>query len=974
MEKKKKKKPKQQERAPSGFPVGAAVEVRSDDEGFRGAWYEAAVLSHNRRRRRYRVAYATLLADDNGGDDHHGPSLPLTELVHAAHLRPRPPPPSPPDPDPPFAPHQLVEAFHHDGWWAGVVFAPGAAPDRYVVSFPNSREVIEFSASEIRPRMEWLRGKWVPAQELRDGEPTFTVGAKVEAKRNLGWFSATVLKVIGTTSFLVEYDVTGVNCNGELRKEILDAQYVRPAAYDLPETKEFNVSGEVEVFCDGGWLPGVVSNVLPGSRYAVNVNGEQMGEEMEFDDTLIRSRREWNGRQWIDSSTVAKEIGKRRANRTKKSVAGTSSSSPISLSTSSDEDVEVVHESYFDNAGDAESAYPSERLNRGKPMENGLHELNHLPSLGDSSTPLEQGSASPPEIPMLEYYSSSIAVANHSFIPSCEKTPTNRTESTESPQDSSLGELTHERNLLGENNIAKTLMNGESCHDELCVRSEDLSKDCNANHTEAILFLYLDFVRGKRKRDTQTLQRHKKKKKKKKTHHTMKPRKRSRFPKKNTNCSLNSKESGALKHSEEAHDQFTEIQHRIEETDVWNDDLYSDVPNLSPPLHRQNEDVQGCDVGRMSRVTEQADVLHVQFAAGALIHSEEAHDQFTEIQHRIEDTDVWNDDLYSDVPNLSPPLNRQNEDVQGCDVGRMSRVTEQAEVLRDGCLAPQMAYLSKAKAPIECPCTQFSRAVQRSPTTRVESSRVQKQGSGVDGALRSCSSNSTPKECCSDESLSGRFLVANQRALVDQPTCATAPDEMHLSFVKSSSLWKSIETMEIFRRMPQKPHFLPLGLYCSELREGMAIGLMVSFASLVSSMGKLRIDDRIELFEEKLKSLAALEAHGFDVRCVRSRLNTLLCIKDAHAECEKEKDVLLEKLSQKEDDINQLDAVISTMNGAISEAEQNLALFRERRDAMATRRRSVSSDIASLKLDASRIEESHLSTGQEFNNALAEPW
>lgn len=138
----------------------------------------------------------------------------------------------------------------------------------------------------------------------RDGEPAFTVGAKVEAKRNLGWFSATVLKVIGTTSFLVEYDVTGVNCNGELRKEILDAQYVRPAAYDLPETKEFSVSGEVEVFCDGGWLPGVVSNVLPGSRYAVNVNGEQMGEEMEFDDTLIRSRREWNGRQWIDSSTV----------------------------------------------------------------------------------------------------------------------------------------------------------------------------------------------------------------------------------------------------------------------------------------------------------------------------------------------------------------------------------------------------------------------------------------------------------------------------------------------------------------------------------------------------------------------------------------------------------------------------------------------------------------------------------------------
>nr|CAD1831768.1 unnamed protein product [Ananas comosus var. bracteatus] len=88
--KKKKKKPKPQERGPSGFPTGAAVEVQSDDEGFRSAWYEAAVLSHNRRRGRYRVAYTTLLDDS---DEHHGPSLPLTELVHAAHLGPRPPPP-----------------------------------------------------------------------------------------------------------------------------------------------------------------------------------------------------------------------------------------------------------------------------------------------------------------------------------------------------------------------------------------------------------------------------------------------------------------------------------------------------------------------------------------------------------------------------------------------------------------------------------------------------------------------------------------------------------------------------------------------------------------------------------------------------------------------------------------------------------------------------------------------------------------
>jgi len=86
--------------------------------------------------------------------------------VAASDVRPRPPPPGPE-----LELFDLVEAYHSDGWWPGVV--SDIRPQRrrnqetqFAVSLPLFREVVVLSASFVRPRREFVYGSWIDAQEV----------------------------------------------------------------------------------------------------------------------------------------------------------------------------------------------------------------------------------------------------------------------------------------------------------------------------------------------------------------------------------------------------------------------------------------------------------------------------------------------------------------------------------------------------------------------------------------------------------------------------------------------------------------------------------------------------------------------------------------------------------------------------------------------------------------------------------------
>lgn len=139
---------------PDGFRTGDEVEVSSDEDGFRGAYFEARVVRSMPKIRRYTVDYDAIV-------DESDRYRRLRETVDARHVRPRPPR---------YLDaatlgltlHQPVDAFYNDAWWVGVVsVAPKGRQTRYRVCFPASREEIEFGADRLRAHLEWIDEQWV---------------------------------------------------------------------------------------------------------------------------------------------------------------------------------------------------------------------------------------------------------------------------------------------------------------------------------------------------------------------------------------------------------------------------------------------------------------------------------------------------------------------------------------------------------------------------------------------------------------------------------------------------------------------------------------------------------------------------------------------------------------------------------------------------------------------------------------------
>ncbi|KAK9051442.1 hypothetical protein SSX86_028069 [Deinandra increscens subsp. villosa] len=114
-------------------------------------------------------------------------------------------------------------------------------------------------------------------------------------------------------------------------------------------------------------------------------------------------------------------------------------------------------------------------------------------------------------------------------------------------------------------------------------------------------------------------------------------------------------------------------------------------------------------------------------------------------------------------------------------------------------------------------------------------------------------------------------------------TAGTTTDyQQEWPFVKRSSLWATVESLESFKTLPQKPkpHFSPLKKYDECFREGLAISHMITFLNIVQKLSYIKLNDPVDaFFPYSLKSLDELETHGFDVGSIRDRLNEMLSLK-----------------------------------------------------------------------------------------------
>ncbi|XP_041018908.1 protein AGENET DOMAIN (AGD)-CONTAINING P1 isoform X1 [Juglans microcarpa x Juglans regia] len=132
------------------FIKGTIVEVSSDEDGFRGAWFAASIVEAVEKDK-FLVQYQNLRADDD--------SCFLREEIDTLHIRPYPPETLVVDR---FNLFEEVDAYYNDGWWVGVI-SKVRVGSKYLVYFRDTDEEMEFEHSDLRPHQDWIDSKWVIA-------------------------------------------------------------------------------------------------------------------------------------------------------------------------------------------------------------------------------------------------------------------------------------------------------------------------------------------------------------------------------------------------------------------------------------------------------------------------------------------------------------------------------------------------------------------------------------------------------------------------------------------------------------------------------------------------------------------------------------------------------------------------------------------------------------------------------------------
>ncbi|CAL9231337.1 unnamed protein product, partial [Arabidopsis halleri] len=100
-----------------------------------------------------------------------------------------------------------------------------------------------------------------------------------------------------------------------------------------------------------------------------------------------------------------------------------------------------------------------------------------------------------------------------------------------------------------------------------------------------------------------------------------------------------------------------------------------------------------------------------------------------------------------------------------------------------------------------------------------------------------------------------------------------------LLFEKKLPVWKILESMEVFKTIPQSPHFSPLAEIGEDSREMLAVGMMLTFSCLLEQVKALQHDETISSFISLSNSFTELETHGFNVQVAQLRINKLLTLR-----------------------------------------------------------------------------------------------
>ncbi|KAF4363367.1 hypothetical protein G4B88_002114 [Cannabis sativa] len=410
-----------EERSP--FKKGSTVEVSSLEDGLRNAWFPATVLqppslptkkkTNRRSNSKMTVQYKHILAQDGTF---------LVEQVHTFLVRPNPP--SLPDTKNPFHLNDVVDAFHDEIWWTGVV-VDVRNDDDYIVRFIFPPDVLFCKRSQLRPHWDWAGRKWLRPQKQELKYLKFRSGTAVEVNLDPdkiipAWMPAIVIgEIDGTTT-------VGVKCKRNIKDDceqvvVVEGDMIRsqpPEFIDVFD-KDFEVGDKVDALCDMGWSVGVVTHqfLLPRKYIVKFAHGMKTKEKM-FDHNELRYHFDWGAENWVGKSEeklLSTPVSKKRkilngsrgyATR-KRTSCSTAAKAKVSRTQKNDnniaksnqaEETEPQGVSVFENTGSVASLQDGDQNNTNiqhLSPDNDVAKLNHIEEL-DNSGRLAERQESPP--------------------------------------------------------------------------------------------------------------------------------------------------------------------------------------------------------------------------------------------------------------------------------------------------------------------------------------------------------------------------------------------------------------------------------------------------------------------------------------------------------------------------------------------------------------------------------------------------
>ncbi|KAL0724536.1 hypothetical protein Bca4012_039135 [Brassica carinata] len=152
---------------------------------------------------------------------------------------------------------------------------------------------------------------------------------------------------------------------------------------------------------------------------------------------------------------------------------------------------------------------------------------------------------------------------------------------------------------------------------------------------------------------------------------------------------------------------------------------------------------------------------------------------------------------------------------------------------------------------------------------------------------------------------------------------------MVLPFVKKSPCWKVFESMEIFKAVPQRPHFSPLLESEEEFREGEAIGATVNYIGLLEKVRDIQVHDSVSMINRIKECFLKLEKHGFDLTGPITRIHKLLSIKASQTRALEELQVAEKEIAEKDNKRRKLEDDIEQVSEKIVELQRQETLMKE---------------------------------------------